>query len=224
MDELKPMLNLECSQARLGYGGILIIDLGDLIKYDHGTLFYGKWQVRSYSGMWRIYETSNLVSGAYDDEPILEAAINLLLNRQLISVELSEHSSDARLRFSDSLFVEFMEASSKEDNWEVIGPQVHISFGPGPTPRVSGGDEANPGLTPEEARICDHADECAKRWEQIIPPQASVERSCRRCAYYMPLLGMWYFWDFGLCTNPSSPFDGKVANVGTGCTEYAAEF
>lgn len=49
------------------------------------------------------------------------------------------------------------------------------------------------------------------------------ERSCHRCAYYIPLRGVWYFWDYGLCTNPSSPFDGRVTNVGRGCTEYAAE-
>lgn len=226
MDELKPILNLACAQAKLGYGGVLHIDLGDLVEHYHPKLkrkFHGIWQVRSHSGTWRIYNNLGLVAGDYDDEPVLEAAIGQLANHRLLAVELSDCSSDTRLRFSDSLFVDFLEASSTEVNWETIGPGVQISFGPGPNPTFSRPDEVRPGLTLEEIQLNAHADKCAKRWKPVVPPEAADKQSCSRCAYYMPLRGLWYFWDYGLCTNPASPFDGKVTNVGTGCAKYAAE-
>lgn len=226
MEGLKPLLNLACAQARLGYGGILRLDFGSLVEYSHPRLkglFHGIWQVRSYSGAWRISEGKGLLAGDYDDEPVIETAIGRLANRVLLDVEVSDRSSDARLLFSDSLMVEILEVSSSEVSWEAVGPGVQISFGPGPTPTFSRLDEAGPELTPDEERLSLHTSDCAARWESVLPPKAAEERSCQRCAYYIPLLGAWYFWDYGLCTNPLSPFDGKVTNVGSVCAEYASE-
>jgi hypothetical protein len=226
MDLLKPLLNLACTQAGIGHGGILRLDFGSLVEYGHPRLkgvFRGTWEVRSYSGSWRVFEGHRLIAGDYDDEPVIETAIGRLANRVLLEVEVSNRSSDARLLFSDSIVVEILEVSSREVCWEAVGPGVEISFGPGPTPTVSPLNEPGPGLTPDEERLSLHTSECAARWEPVLPPQAPAERSCQRCAYYIPLRGAWYFWDHGLCTNPLSPFDGKVTNVGRGCAEYAPE-
>ena len=227
MDELKPMLKLTCAQARIGYGGILRLDLGELVEYQHPRLrgkFYGTWRVVSRYSAWRIRDNQGLVAGAFDDDSVQEAAVRRLEGHQLLSVELSDRSSDTLLCYSGPLFVDFLEITSTEENWEAFGPEVHLAFGPGPSPAVSIPDEQAPGLTPDEFQHFTHADECARRWKPAIPPElASCQGSCQQCAYFMALRGVGYFGDFGLCTNPSSRWDGKVSRIGVGCVAHADE-
>lgn len=225
MDALKPLLGLICVRARPGRGGICL-DFGDLVEYDHPRLkgkYHGIWQVWSEYCSWRVFDGPQLLAGESDEEPVLKEAFDRLENQQLLDIELSERSSDARLRFSDGLVLELMEAAADLESWEAAGPDTWISFGPGPERTVSRGDEPDPGLTPEEALVSAHTHRCAERWARVVPPEAPADRRCRECVFYMPLRGMSYFWDYGLCTNPSSSFDGRVTNVRSGCDEHTAE-
>ncbi|MDJ1500036.1 DUF3027 domain-containing protein [Xanthocytophaga agilis] len=63
-----------------------------------------------------------------------------------------------------------------------------------------------------------HAENCANRWKKTLPPKA-FDNHCRDCTYFLPNSGRFYFWDFGLCSNGKSIFDGKVVGVKNSC-EY----
>jgi hypothetical protein len=69
-----------------------------------------------------------------------------------------------------------------------------------------------------------HFHECHERWvkkgnrpiSQDDTPEAWVETQCMTCAYYLQLPGKFAF-DWGVCSNPKSPMDGKVTFEHDGC-------
>lgn len=47
-----------------------------------------------------------------------------------------------------------------------------------------------------------HSEKFHERWRDLVPQYESL--SCSECAYYMPVVGKFYFWDYGLCSNEDS--------------------
>ena len=43
---------------------------------------------------------------------------------------------------------------------------------------------------------------------------------CGMCEFWVPLAGQWGL-DYGACSNPSSPFDGRVRFEHDGCDAYS---
>jgi hypothetical protein len=78
----------------------------------------------------------------------------------------------------------------------------------------------------------EHASTCSGRWLQRrnnlrvdedfenLPDDWYAEQ-CGECRYYAPLLGVAVFAsDWGICTHPNSPFDGRVMFEHDGCRHY----
>ena len=222
MKELNPIINLSCAKVYLGYGGTLKIDLGEMVEYTHPNLkglFHGTWRVSSEYGLWRIYKSTEIIAGSYDEESVIETALKIFVDKKLKQVDVSESSSDTRLHFDDSLQVEFLETSSTDENWSVLGPDIYIGFGPGMKRRIQKPDQPGKGLNHEEEKRSIHANLCAERWNLAL--RENLEgKFCSDCVYYLPLRGEWYFWDFGVCSCVKSKYDGKIVKVNIGCDQH----
>lgn len=211
---------LPCARVSLGYGGVLTVHLGALISYDHPSLIdekHGTWRIFTNSCSWRILQGTASLAGDNDDEAVIAPALNRFLNVEFLGIDSSAQLADARLQFGNSLSIEFFQASCETVAWEILGPGLSAGIGPGPfwSPDVS-----NASLSKAEEAVSNHSQACAERWHRIVPG-GHPRGGCRNCAYYCPLRGTFYFWDFGLCSNKASACDGRVVNVKSGCDQFA---
>jgi Protein of unknown function (DUF3027) len=75
----------------------------------------------------------------------------------------------------------------------------------------------------------EHAKDCHKRWmarrhrRQESPDYKDEWRTqqCFSCRFFVPLMGSMKE-DYGACTNPTSPFDGRVMFEHDGCDHHEA--
>ncbi len=161
---------------------------------------------------------SKIVGGDCDDELQLGIAVDGVSGETLVAIEALGVDADVRFVFSNSITVEVIGGSAASPTWEVLGPAFAGSVGPGPfwTRSDSLTEQLNQAANIRSA----HAEECADRWAHTIPPSNS-SGPCNSCAYYLPLRGEFYFWDFGLCSNASSEHDGNVVGIRSGCLQHS---
>jgi len=216
------MLGLSCAEASLGYGGTLRLGFGERVEYERPKWkgkYHRQWQLYSNSGSWRILRGPESLAGYYDDESIIGRALEEIVGLPLRSIEIPGETSDTRLNFGQGLSLDFLEQSSKEPNWRVHAPGWFGEIGPG---RSWDQDPDSPGLDPVEEWIARHTEACAERWAAVLPPIHEIHR-CAECRFYFPLQGQFHFWDFGLCTGPLSPFDGRVVERDRGCPAFEGD-
>jgi len=134
MQLLEPLTGLDCGLVSLNYGGSVMVHLGQLIPYDDPRLAgitHGYWQISAHSASWRILRETTVITGEYDDEPVVAAALALFAKESCVGVDFLGESSDIRLRFSNQLSIEFFEVSGSETAWAVLSPDFTASVGPG---------------------------------------------------------------------------------------------
>jgi hypothetical protein len=76
------------------------------------------------------------------------------------------------------------------------------------------------GLTRDEELFSMHSEKFNQRWSALVP-QGKTCNVCIECGYYMPIVGKFYFWDYGLCSNEASSNDGKLVGVKSGCEFFS---
>ena len=84
-------------------------------------------------------------------------------------------------------------------------------------------EELKPGL----ARDFAHARACHERWIQRLNrdgdsahyPDEWFGSQCGACRFFIPLTGA-LIEDWGACSNPQSPFDGRVMFEHDGCDAF----
>lgn len=73
-----------------------------------------------------------------------------------------------------------------------------------------------------------HAQSCHERWSERRnrKPESPLYKDewyaeqCGGCQYFIPLMGA-LAEDYGACSKPSSPFDGRVMFEHDGCDQYS---
>jgi len=168
------------------------------------------------AGAWRVVGNSQTLAGDLDDETRIGEVLERISGQVLVAIHCLDENADIRVSFANGMAVEMFEASGERPTWAVYGPDCAAEAGPGPQWHVY---SSLPMTTYEERRSL-HSKECGTRWQARVPTQNSLGQ-CRDCAYYLPLRGEWYFWDFGLCSNPRSGADGNVVHVQGGCQEFS---
>jgi hypothetical protein len=222
--EINSIINLVCCKALIGYGGIIVIGLGRLIEYNHPkqkNYFHGQWEIRTNSASWRVLNGKEIVVGDYDDESLIKARLDSLIGAKLVDIRLQSLVSDAKFVFDNDMVFEFFGTSVRDYSWELIGPTINIEAQPNKT-LVKIESDFVESLDPSEERISIHSEACSQRWEFLIPAKTK-DHKCRNCSYYRAFQGQYFFWDYGLCSNAESIYDGKVVNINSGCEKYRSE-
>jgi len=216
---LRALVGLPCAFAVVGYGGRLTIHFGPLVPDDVGSPtrdLRGTWRLHSDAGAWRVVINSQTLAGEIDDESLINEVLERISGQSLVAIDCLDENADIRVSFASGVAVEMFEASGVNPTWAVSGPDCEAEVGPGPHWHAY---HSSP-MTAHEERRSLHSEECGVRWKGRVPAHDTVGQ-CRACAYYLPLRGEWYFWDFGLCSNPRSGADGNVVHVQGGCQEFS---
>lgn len=223
-DKLSKMIGEKCYSAKLVLSKGLRLDFGGQFFHYHSKLrckdiFRGEWSLTSNWSFWRVFKDSKIVCSAYDEEEIIAPSIKSLLNGEVQEIV---HTSiyDLTLIFENGIQVEFLGISDKDYPLEIWCPDnvfLEYSADNGWIEKSASSCER---LTKEEELLSKHSERFHERWGELIPQCEGL--SCIECAYYMPVVGKFYFWDYGLYSNEASPNDGKLVGVKSGCVALSA--
>lgn len=221
----KPLLKAlgrKCCQANITYPGILCIGLGQKVYYKHPSLrqnYHGEWEFRAISSAWRMVKGKRFVCGSYDFEEENYPLLQWLVGRTLNSI-IQPSPFDLSLLFSKGLRVDLFGQSGSDRHLEVFAPNnVYWEWTLGQWIQ-SGSDEPGERLSAEEEMLNAYEEECHQRWAALVPGEC-IENCCQTCVFFRPIHGVFYFWDFGICSNGASDYDGKVVSRGSGCTVHS---
>lgn len=215
----KNLIGLGCCYIRVGYGGKLRIGLGDKIYYKQPRLqgkFYGEWDISSVFCSWRISECKTLLCG-YDDEiKVCNEAIDSLSLGCIIEVMQLSYF-DIRIVFDTGVIIDYFLQSTDGASLIILGERENIAyelFWDGW--KRTDSEKSLSKLTKIEELLSSLSKNCNNRWASIVTQKESNSK-CNECFYFRGLDGHFYFWDYGICSNGDSLFDGKLVSVESGC-------
>lgn len=222
---VQPIIGNTCIVARTGYAGILALEFGELYteKTIRGIdLKRGDWSIRSAYSHWRIEEGLYPIGGSYEEPSHNDNALTKLIGKNVISIEIVEDVG-IKIKFEHGLQVRIFGYDKTSEMLSVRGPEkTYAEFSPEKKWEMKSIDEVAEGLVKAEATLSRHSERCFQRWSKIIP-QGSIDRHCQDCAYFRPLSGGFYFWDYGVCSCELSAHDGNVVGVESSCESYSNE-
>ena len=209
--ELTNLIGRPCKNVKIRHYLNIALGFGDLIEKPtpRGSYKRYSWEISSWNGIWRVTKLDSILFGSGSNEAVIKAQLPSLKGLILERIEYQDFAGDLKVVFEGGLTVELLRLSIKDGMcWEISGPFGY--FPPqGTTDNID-----------EEIALTEHSKNCFERWSQTLPME-SKGRRCNNCAYYFQLRGVGYFWDFGVCTNTLSAYDGKVVNVGSVCDAFS---
>lgn len=209
------MKGFQCTAAEIMHYLNIVLGFGELLEEEgpRGKQTRWTWEVMSWDGIWRVTKLGRLVFGSGNEEAVIAVQLPSLIGLTVERVDTESVEGDLRVHFTDGTTLEILGIAANEDlAWGIKGPNRWF-------PDDSGGAE----LTEQEDQLSAHAEACFTRWQQRVPMDAKARR-CRECIYYRHLQGVSYFWDFGVCTNAHSEYDGKIVNIGSTCQSFSTAF
>jgi len=223
MNPLEKLVEFYCVKAYCGYAGRIILHFNkdkELLKTESEDV---DWIFETISSAWRLSKNEKLLTGSYEDYEHNDNEFKNLLGKKLLSIEYLTNT-DIKLKFeNDFHFITFNHGNTHETlevyTLKDYSKETHLILQYTGEWRECQEDE---GFTNEEKIRNKHSEKCCSRWENIVPPK-SVDNNCRNCAYFLSNSGEFYFWDFGLCSNEKSDFDGRVVAVKSSCEYFDSE-
>lgn len=206
------LIGMPCVSAEIIYYLNIVLGFGEMYEVPtrHGPWERHTWEIWSWNGIWRLTKSNKVVLGAGNSEAFIEEHIKSLVGLKVNKIEYEGLAGDLKVTFHNGVVLDILEIDrSKKSHWSIYGPD-------GQFPPPVSEDEDN-----EYWAMSDHSKECFSRWSQTLPMK-NKPQNCKNCAFYFPLRGVGYFWDFGVCTNVTSNFDGKVVNVGGICDRFSS--
>lgn len=206
------MTGYQCTSAKIKHYLNIVLGFGELREEEgpRGRQTRWTWEVMSWDGIWRVTKSNRLLFGSGSDESIIASQLPSLIGLTVDRVDTESFEGDLRVYFTDGTTLEILRLAVDGDTaWSIKGPTRWFP---------DNGEGAE--LTEQEEQLSAHAEACFTRWQQAVPMD-NKERGCKECAYYRHLQGASYFWDFGVCTNARSEYDGKVVNMGSTCYVFS---
>lgn len=137
--KLNDLINVQCSIIRVGYGGELKIDLGELTKDSiYRNSFNWEWRVGSRFSDWRIVSHGVLVLNNVmaDEFPDKLNNVKIVEKKRIVMMETDAIGSSLIIRFESDIEIVFDTSDVDENSvkWEVFFPNgMLLSAGPGNT-------------------------------------------------------------------------------------------
>jgi len=222
MNPLEKLIELYCVKAYCGYAGHLKLyfnEGAELLQTDRTDIDWTgvDWVFETISPAWRLSENGILITGSYEDYEHNDNEFKNLVGKKLLSVEYL-NNTDISLKFENNFQLTIFNQGKSHPILEVYsrknnGEKTLILQYTGEWEEEKEDDE---GYTDIEKIANQHSENCYNRWKNIVPLE-SVDNYCRDCVYFLSNSGQFYFWDFGLCSNEKSIFDGRVVGVKSSC-------
>ena len=223
---LDSIIGLYCIESRSSLIGMTIFEFSrcsdklSLLIQDFDEVEYTMVLV---SAAWRLSADQVLVTGSYENTESKDAGLRKLLGCKLEKVQYNNHA-DLSLFFENGYRIDTFQQSEDFPVMELFyrGPETAepnvISL------EASGKwvDADDSGLTDDEKLAATHSENTEMRWRLMVPPDSPVNH-CANCAYFLSTSGRFYFWDFGMCSNRKSNYDGQAVGAKSTCDRFRRE-
>lgn len=212
-----------CIKAYCGYAGRLKIQFSifaDLLTILTNDLKEPEWQFETGSAAWRLLENQTLLTGSCDDAEHNDKYLESLIGKKIIEVR-NINETDFSLIFQDNFKIETFNHGLDSPLLEFYNTNGAYFLTLSPHGKWNR-EPAISGLTDDEELLNIHSEQTNKRWKKIVPTD-SFDNHCKDCAYFISISGRFYFWDYGLCSNGKSIFDGKVVGIKSSCSNFDYE-
>jgi hypothetical protein len=220
---LDNLIGLYCIEAYCGYAGRLKINCSkytDTLTLLTNDLKEPEWQFETVSAAWRLSEKEMILTGSYENEEHNDNFLKSLIGKKIVKIK-NNNTTDFSLVFQNELKIDTFNQgldfpplelyNTVEGSCLILSPQGQWS---------AAKDEI--GSTEKEELQNFHSEQTDKRWKKVVPPK-SFDNHCNNCAYFLSTSGRYYFWDYGICSNKNSHYDGKVVGVKSTCMYFDHE-
>lgn len=213
------LIGLKTCYFKVGYGSKLKLGLGEKVYYDNEKLkgkFLGEWNIFSLHCSWRILKDNIIICGYDDDIEFCNDSIDKLEIGNIKNISQSSEM-DLSIEFNSGLLIDYFCQSTYEPIVVILSKTRQVTL----ELTQQGWIKPDPKETPAklnkiEEIICAYSEVCNKRWNSIVP-QREGEQECSDCFYLRGIDGHFYFWDYGICSNHKSKYDGQLVSVKSGC-------
>lgn len=219
------IIETNCWSARLTYPNSLLLDFGKKIEITHpktGMRYKGEWSIMGEYCFWRVRKNDTVLCSSYLSEEESGPILKELRLGKLIKID-HKTNDDFTFIFENGNSIDYLCATSEDNVISLFGlNHFCISFNFRDKWNIN--EKGNNAFNESEEIVNQHSFSCRQRWEKIVPPNLTKSNYCEKCIYYLPLRGHFYFYDFGLCSNSKSLFDGKVVEVKSTCDVFSTVF
>ncbi len=220
---IREAIGLRCCRAYLGYGGILKLSFGDKIYFEHPKMrssFHGEFDFHIGTLSWRLLKNDSIITGSYDDPNFIDSKFKDILDREMVDLQILE--LDLKIVLQENYVIEaFYVSGNPTELIEVyLDKRKKCITNNGGKWHSIAYDIPNEGWTEEDQIKDNFSKSTTNRWRQNVPLK-SEKGTCRNCAYYLATTGEYYFWDYGLCSNGKSDYDGRVVGVDSYCERFS---
>lgn len=212
------LVNKDCCFIRLGYGSKLHIGIGEKLYYENPKLegkYHGEWDLFSRTYAWKISRDNSILCGNDDDPEFIN---QILRNLKLGSISHIEkrNAVDVSLHFSYGIVIDFFCCSTDDNQMMIMNNRERAyEFTIDGIYEVDINEHFDT-LAEIESVLKELSEKCDKRWNELVPKNNSDEK-CDDCFFFRGISGYFYFWDYGICSNEESPYDGKLVGFKSGC-------
>ena len=220
---LENLIGLYCMKAYCGYWEqckIICLESLDTSPLLSNHPIESKWLFETGLMGWRLLENGTILTGASESKQHKDNYLKSLNGKKIVEIK-KNNATDYSLIFQDNFkidtFIQGIDPSSLEfynaveESHLVLDPQGNWN----PLKETEGYSDAE--------KLQDlHSKQTDKRWEKIVPRE-SYDNHCSNCAYFITIEGRSYLWDYGICSNKDSYYDGQVVGVRSTCEYFDFE-
>jgi hypothetical protein len=169
---------------------------------------------------WRMTSIHEFKTGSYESTECKDDGLKELIGSKLVKIQYNT-PTDLIFFFDNGYQIETFKHSSENGLMELF------SFEQGEKePTViqmeASGDWSvaeDISFTKDEKEFYKHSEDTDSRWELLLPADDS-DTPCSKCAYYLPVRGQFHFWNYGLCSNQDSVYDGRAVSDNCSCAYF----
>ena len=217
LESVKPLLGLPVSHTWQGYGSAIFLELGELSPASEGRHSYSRGQACIWVQWdWRVERGVSVLFGSSEGRPSIQRGLASLEGTCVQSIAVSGEVPELQVEFSNGLRLRSMVMAAGDPQWTIRlqgGDYIVVKSG------VLASRDDRPELDAEELAIFALADRTGLRWG--VPREGVSQGACSDCGWFIQLDGQGSLLDYGACSSPRSPFDGRVVNRASGCSAHS---
>ena len=203
-----------------GYGSAIFLEIGELQplgnsrkRHQNGeACIMLEWD-------WRIESMTKIICGSSNSGPKIEKTIPLLLNLEIIEIKIDGRLPELTMQFDNGYILRSMAMVSGDPQWNIrLLDNTWLSCVNGELIQNNG---EHTGSTTEEDEVMEYSRITAQRWG--TPISEPLSGYCWDCKFFVRIDGHFSLLDYGVCTSPASPFDGRATNRRSGCHDFVCE-
>ncbi len=214
---VQPLIGLQVSLPWKGHGSTIFLELGQLQPLESKRSHHQRGQACIWIDWdWRVESGTSILYGSSCSRPKINKGIATLQDVRIENLSHVGEVPELVVHFSNGHCLRSMCMVSGDAQWTIrLDKRSWMSIKDGELV-VGDGEAEVEGQTDELFSLEEKA---GLRWG--VPRAEPAGGQCRDCAWFVYLDGDAYLLDYGVCVESTSPFDGRVVNVTSGCASFS---